>query len=51
VLKQQVDRTPFPFPQIEIQSRGQNDPKDFTWKDFKLIGYNHHPSIPMSMAV
>lgn len=50
-LKTQINRTPYPFPQIKILDRHQQEPEDFQWSDFQLVDYHYHPSIKMMMAV
>jgi dihydrofolate reductase/thymidylate synthase len=52
-LKEQLSRVPHPFPYLEL-SESVSELKDinkFTFKDFKLINYTHHPRIKMDMAV
>lgn len=50
-LHQQLDRTPFPFPRVTIQDRGQQTVEDFRVEDVLLQGYESHSSIQMEMAV
>jgi dihydrofolate reductase/thymidylate synthase len=51
-LKQQVARTPRPFPILRVREReGINSIDDFVPEDFELIGYNPHGKINMEMAV
>jgi len=40
---EQISRTPMDFPLLEIDKKEEFG--DYKWKDFKLIGYNHHPEI------
>lgn len=49
-LKEQVIRTPRPFPQLKI-TRQVKDIDDFKSSDFELEGYKPHPKIEMPMAV
>lgn len=49
-IKVQLTRTPNPFPILQINPKCQKI-EDFTFNDFKLINYNHHPKIKMDMAV
>jgi len=49
-LKEQITRTPRPFPKIRWKRR-VTDIEDFGSDDFELIGYNPHPKIQMEMAV
>ncbi len=46
-LKEQVEREPYEFPKIYINSK--NDIDDFVVKDFNLENYKYHPSIKMDM--
>lgn len=47
--KEQLTRTPFKFPQLEINWK--ESIYDYTIDDFKLVGYESHPSIKAPMAV
>jgi len=49
-LRQQLERDPGPLPVMTIKNRGQ-DIFHFRYDDFKLLNYNPHPSISMSIAV
>jgi thymidylate synthase len=49
-LRQQLERDPRPLPVMTIKNRGQ-DIFHFRYDDFKLLNYNPHPSISMSIAV
>lgn len=55
LLKEQLTRTPFSPPKIEINPKIKSLEDVETWmnpsKDFKLIGYKHHPSIPFPFSV
>ena len=46
---EQLSRTPYPYPQIEI--RKADSLFDYTYDDFKIIGYRHHPTIKAPVAV
>ena len=45
-----MTRYPFAFPQLEINP-DVTDIEKFTFKDFKILNYKHHPKIKMEMAV
>jgi dihydrofolate reductase / thymidylate synthase len=49
-LKEQLSRTPRPFPKLNINP-GKKDIDNFTFEDFQLIGYDPHPKIKMEMSV
>ena len=49
-LKEQVKRTPYPFPTIKIKRKVENI-EDFTIEDFEIEGYQSHSKIVMDMAV
>mmetsp|Transcript_12921 Transcript_12921/g.38885 ORF Transcript_12921/g.38885 Transcript_12921/m.38885 type:complete len:166 (+) Transcript_12921:75-572(+) len=49
-LKQQLERTPRPYPKLTIK-RDVKSIDDFTMDDFELTGYKPHPKIAMEMAV
>lgn len=49
-LKQQIARTPKPFPKLKINPFKTNI-DSFEVSDFELVGYNPHSSIKMKMAV
>lgn len=46
----QLSRPPLPMPRLEIAG-GHTDLDSFTYDDFKLVGYQHHPAIPAPVAV
>lgn len=46
----QLSREPFLFPRLEIAG-GHTDLDSFTYGDFKLVDYQHHPAIPAPVAV
>lgn len=49
-LKTQCLRVPKKFPKLKI-IRDVKEIDDFVSSDFELVGYEHHPRIPMKMAV
>jgi len=49
-LKEQLQRTPRPFPKIRINAE-KKDIDSFSIDDFKVIGYHPHKPIKMDMAV
>lgn len=49
-LKEQIARTPYELPTLKMNT-DVSDIFAFTMDDFELIGYNHHPTIKMKMAV
>lgn len=49
-LKEQLERTPRPFPQLRFK-RTVEKIDDFTFEDFEILNYNPYPSIKMAMAV
>jgi len=51
-LKTQLERHPSPFPQLRIRCEmPKNDPGNYTYDDFELIGYKPQGTIRMPMAV
>jgi len=50
-MKEQVTRTPLPFPKLNIKNRDQRNINDYLASDFELLGYMSHPRIKMNMAV
>lgn len=51
-VKEQLQRTPFPFPTIEINDDVINKTiDDITIDDFKLVNYQYHPAIRAPMAI
>lgn len=50
-MKTQLTRNPYPFPILKVKDRGQNRVEDFSYDDFSLLGYQHHPALKMEMAV
>lgn len=49
-LKEQLERTPRPFPRLVINPE-KKDIDDFDYSDFTVIGYHPHKTISMKMAV
>lgn len=49
-LQQQIAREAYPAPELWINPDIRNF-DDFTIDDFKLIGYEHHPSIELEIAI
>jgi thymidylate synthase len=49
-LKEQLTRTPYPFPTLKIR-RQVTDIDDFKFEDFEIVGYQAHKPIKMEMAV
>ena len=52
-LSEQITRTPYDLPELWInpELKTLEDFENSTVDDYKLIGYEHHPSIPLVMAV
>ena len=46
----QLERAPFPLPRMELRP-GVDSIFDFTYDDFTLVGYEHHPAIRAPIAV
>lgn len=49
-LEKQLQRKPYPFPTIKLNSDITNI-DDFRYENIELVNYKCHPSIPMEMAV
>jgi thymidylate synthase len=49
-VKEQLSRTPFNSPQLELNKAVQSI-DDFKMDDFKLVGYQHHETIKAKMSV
>ena len=47
-IKGQLEREPFEFPSLEISNKRENI-NDYVVDDFKIIGYNSHEAIKMTM--
>eukprot|EP00301_Raphidiophrys_heterophryoidea_P012267 c1868_g1_i1.p1 GENE.c1868_g1_i1~~c1868_g1_i1.p1 ORF type:complete len:515 (+),score=124.03 c1868_g1_i1:60-1547(+) len=50
-LRQQLDRSPRPFPKLKINPAKTLDIDAFEFADLEVIGYDPHGSIKMDMAV
>lgn len=48
-IKEQLDRTPYEFPKLEIENTRENI-NDYVVDDFKLTGYKSHDAIKMKMV-
>lgn len=49
-LLEQISREPHPAPMLELDPDVKNF-DDFSIDSFRLVGYEHHPTIPMEVAV
>ena len=47
-MKEQISRTPYPFPTLEILNKRDNI-NDYVIEDFKIHDYQHHPQIKAAM--
>ena len=47
-IKEQISRTPYPFPKLEILNKRDNI-NDYVIDDFKIHDYQHHPPIKGAM--
>tara|TARA_B110000879_G_C11076838_1_gene473093 strand:- start:542 stop:1246 length:705 start_codon:yes stop_codon:yes gene_type:complete len=50
-VKEQLTRNPTNFPILELKDRKYDNIDDFTLEDFKLVGYDPHPTIKAPMAI
>lgn len=50
-VTKQLKRVPYPFPRLELDSSGVDDPADYTAERVQLVGYLHHPRITADVAV
>lgn len=50
-VTEQLTRSAYPLPQLELVDRGQKAPEDFEPGDFKVVGYQAHPAIKGEVAV
>ena len=48
--RQQLERKPFPLPQLNIRHR-PNTIFDYSYGDFEILNYQSHPSIKAPIAV
>ena len=46
----QLEREPCPLPRMVLDNRVESI-LDFTYDDFELVGYEHHPGIKAPIAV
>eukprot|EP00455_Lapot_gusevi_P050841 TRINITY_DN7467_c0_g1_i2.p1 TRINITY_DN7467_c0_g1~~TRINITY_DN7467_c0_g1_i2.p1 ORF type:complete len:103 (+),score=25.81 TRINITY_DN7467_c0_g1_i2:82-390(+) len=49
-LREQLERTPYPFPTLRINPNVK-DIDQFKFEDFEIVGYQCHKKIQMKMAV
>jgi len=49
VLREQITREPFDFPNVVINCDVKSKIEDYTEKDFNIVEYNHHKRIVMKM--
>jgi thymidylate synthase len=49
VLREQITREPFDFPNVVINCDVKSKIEDYTEKDFNIVEYNHHKRIVMEM--
>ncbi len=49
-VKMQLERAPFPFPQLRIKRRPASI-DDYEYDDFEIVDYQHHPAIKAPVAV
>jgi thymidylate synthase len=49
-VNEQMERTPFSLPTVEIGSRAVDDVSMYTFDDIKLIGYESHSAIKMPLS-
>lgn len=49
-LKEQVQRSPFPSPTLKLNPNIK-EVDDFRFKDFEIVGYQHHPKIEFEVSV
>ena len=48
-MKEQITRTPYPFPTVEILNKRENI-NDYVLEDFKIHDYQHHAPIKLNMV-
>jgi thymidylate synthase len=49
-IKEQLDREPYPLPNVKISDRVVNDIADYTLDDIVLENYQSHPTIKMPLS-
>lgn len=50
-LLQQISRTPYKFPKMNIDEKGQQSVEDFDLEDFVISNYEFHDKIKLHMAI
>lgn len=50
-VRAQLERDPYPLPELRIADRGQQTIDDFIYDDFELVKYKSHDAIRAEMAV
>ena len=50
-VKEQISRSPFPFPKLIVKGEKKKDIMDFKYEDLSLIGYRSSAAIKAEMAV
>lgn len=50
-VAEQLGRESFPPPRVNIDYREQENPEDFLFEDFHLVGYNSHEAIKAPIAI
>lgn len=50
-VKEQISRSPFPFPKLIVKGEKKKDIMDFKYEDLSLIGYRSGSAIKAEMAV
>ncbi|MGN6472754.1 MAG: thymidylate synthase, partial [Mycobacteriales bacterium] len=48
-VNEQLSRTPLPFPRLEVRRAASLF--DYSFEDFTVVGYEHHPALPAPVAV
>ncbi|MDP9738037.1 thymidylate synthase [Curtobacterium sp. 260] len=48
-VREQLSRTAYPYPTLEIAKRDSID--DYVYEDFTIVDYEHHPAIKAAVAV
>ncbi|QCR43035.1 thymidylate synthase [Curtobacterium sp. SGAir0471] len=48
-VREQLSRTPYPYPRLELAPRDSID--DYVYEDLTVVGYEHHPAIRAAVAV
>ena len=49
-VREQLTRTPYEFPALKLRD-GVESVFDYTYEDFEVVGYEHHPAIKGAVAV